>query len=135
LKHIPPEKIFGTKTTWRGKSRVAVSDLHRTMVDILDDPTIGGGIRQVADCLTEYLKRADRDDDRLVDYAEKLGNGAVFKRLGFLVEFDPGAIHLAEACRARLTAGNAKLDPALYCPRLVSRWRLWIPPRWAARAS
>ena len=35
--------------------------------------------------------------------------------------------------RKRLTAGNAKLDPALACPRLVTEWRLWVPER-AARA-
>jgi hypothetical protein len=38
---------------------------------------------------------------------------------------------LAELCRARLTAGNAKLDPALDCKRLVSKWRLFIPQSWA----
>jgi predicted transcriptional regulator of viral defense system len=55
---------------------------------------------------------------------------AVFKRLGFLAEGRDSAA-LSELCRARLTAGNAKLDPALACKRLISRWRLLIPPTWA----
>lgn len=135
LKHIAPEKIFGTKNIWRSRSRVPVSDVHRTIVDMLDDPAIGGGIRQVSDCLGEYWRRPDRDDECLVAYADRLGNGAIFKRLGFLAEADAASNSLIEACQTRLTSGNAKLDPALDCPRLVSRWNLWIPPFWDRRGK
>jgi predicted transcriptional regulator of viral defense system len=103
-------------------------------VDLLDDPALGGGIRQIADCFAEYLKHKDRDDTLLIEYAERLGNGAVFKRLGFLA----GMRHetrLEEACRARLTKGNVKLDPALDCPKLVTRWRVWIPSGWEMGAQ
>ena len=31
-------------------------------------------------------KRTDRDDQKLIEYGDRLGNGAVFKRLGFLAE-------------------------------------------------
>ena len=60
---------------------------------------------------------------------------AVFKRLGFLVSqwFDDDP--LIEACRLRLTQGNAKLDPALPCRRLVKAWRLWVPEHWAKGAD
>ena len=77
----------------------------------------------------------EADADTLIRYAEKLGNGAVFKRLGFLVSRTPGNESLAEACRQRLTEGNAKLDPALPCRRLVKAWRLWIPKNWDAGRS
>lgn len=131
LKHLSPDKIFGTKPVWRHKTKVPISDLHRTIVDMLDDPALGGGIRQVSDCLNAYFKRADRDDQKLVEYGDRLGNGAAFKRLGFLAEGRDDTGTLVELCRARLTAGNAKLDPALDCKRLISRWRLLIPPSWA----
>ena len=130
LKHIDAAKLFGTKPIWRSHSRVPVSDVHRTMIDMIDDPMIGGGIQHVADCLASYLRRDDRDDNKLVAYAEQLGNGAVFKRLGFLVENDPPAAPLMAACLARITKGNAKLDPALDCPRLISRWKLLVPSFW-----
>ncbi|SFN77423.1 Transcriptional regulator, predicted component of viral defense system [Bradyrhizobium sp. Rc3b] len=130
LKHVKAEKIFGTKPVWRHHTKVPVSDVHRTIVDMLDDPALGGGIQQVADCLGAYFKRADRSDQKLIEYTDQLGNGAVFKRLGFLADRqDEGA--LAEQCRIRLSAGNAKLDPALECKRLISRWRLLIPLSWA----
>ena len=130
LHHIQKEKIFGTKPIWRGNSKVLVSDVHRTMIDMLDNPALGGGIQHTADCLGVYLNRPDRDVDALIQYAERLGNGAIFKRLGFLAEKQPDALHLAEASRLRLTKGNAKLDPQLKCTRLISRWRLWVPFTW-----
>jgi len=130
LKHLDPNKIFGTKTIWRHRTKVPVSDVHRTIVDMLDDPALGGGIQQVADCLDAYLKRSDRDDLKLVSYGDRLGNGAVFKRLGFLAEKHPKAAALVELCQARLTAGNAKLDPSLDCRRIVSRWRIAVPSSW-----
>lgn len=132
LRHISSEKIFGTKTLWRKRSRVQVSDVHRTIVDMLDEPALGAGIQQVADCFGAYLARADRDDKRLVDYAAKLDNGAIFKRLGFLAERSGKAARLAEACADRLTAGTASLDPAIEGTQLVARWRLHVPRSWIA---
>jgi predicted transcriptional regulator of viral defense system len=132
LKHISDGKIFGTKPLWRGHTKVPVSDVHRTVIDLLDDPAIGGGIQHVADCLAAYLRRPDRDDAKLTDYASRLGNGAVFKRLGFLVENDPTCAQLAADCRLLLTKGNAKLDPKLDNSKLITRWRLWVPPFWVA---
>jgi predicted transcriptional regulator of viral defense system len=129
LKHLKPEKIFGTTPAWRHNTKVPVSDVHRTIIDMLDDPALGGGIQQASDCLNAYLKRPDRSDHKLAEYGDKLGNGAVFKRLGFLAE-RRGEAALVELCRSRLTAGNAKLDPALDCRRLISKWRLLIPPSW-----
>jgi predicted transcriptional regulator of viral defense system len=130
LKHIDASKIFGTKPIWRHQTKVPVSDVHRTVVDMLDDPALGGGIQHVSDCVNSYLKRADRDDQKLIEYGERLDNGAVFKRLGFLAERTQSGAKLAELCSARLTAGNAKLDPALNCSRLVTKWRLLIPETW-----
>ncbi len=135
LKQVKPETIFGTRTVWRGRTRIAVSDLHRTIIDMLDDPAIGGGIQHVADCLDAYFKRSHRNDETLLAYGDRLGNGAVFKRLGFLAERSAAGESLIQACRARLTKGNAKLDPALPCNRLVSRWRLWVPESWAGAGA
>jgi hypothetical protein len=57
----------------------------------------------------------------------------VFKRLGFLAERESGNDILVEAAKLRLTKGYAKLDPALDCPRLVTRWRLRVPEIWAEK--
>jgi predicted transcriptional regulator of viral defense system len=109
---------------------VLVSDVHRTIIDMLDDPASGGGIQHVADCFDQYMRRKDADPDILIDYADQLGNGAVFKRLGFLSERHPLGNALTDAAKSRLTKGYAKLDPALECSRLVTRWRLHVPASW-----
>ena len=135
LKHVAERKFFGTKSVWRHQTRVPVSDVHRTMVDMLDDPAIGGGIQHVADCLGAYLRRDDRDDKKLIEYAERLGNGAVFKRLGFLAETLPGGGELARFCEPRLSGGHARLDPAQDGPHVVTQWRLRVPQRWAGEET
>ena len=129
LKHIRQGLLFGTKTVWRANTRVPVSDIHRTIIDMLDDPATGGGIQHVEDCFRQYLKRKDADPARLIAYADQHGNGAIFKRLGFMAERN-GIDRLACEAGERLTAGNAKLDPDLDCRRLVSRWRLFVPVSW-----
>ena len=134
LRHVRAGMMFGTRSVWRGKTRIAVSDVHRTIIDMLDDPELGAGIQHVDDCLASYFGRKDRDDGELVAYADRIGNGAIFKRLGFLTERSSGSTALLDACRERLTQGNAKLDPAFPCRRLVTRWRLFVPESWIPAA-
>ena len=130
LKRVKPDKMFGTRPVWIGKAKVQVSDVHRTLVDMLDEPRIGGGIRHVFDCLQAYLYGEQADLSKLAEYADRLGNGAVFKRLGFLFSRLGVDEQTLDVCRSRLTAGNAQLDPSTPSRRLVKRWRLWIPRSW-----
>lgn len=131
--HIPHEQLFGLKPVWRGSARVNLSDPARTIVDLLATPRFGGGIDHVADCLMAFGKLRGANQAQLIGYAEQFGNGAVFKRLGFLAEVHLRDEGLAAACRSRLTKGNAVLDPALECERLVTAWNLWVPQRWKDR--
>ena len=127
LRTVGQTAIFGLKPIWRGKVKVNVSDPTRTILDLLDTPALGGGIRSVLDMLRSYFGSAYRDPKLLIRYAEQLGNKAVFKRLGFLAAtFAPNEIKLVAACRKRLSEGNAKLDPGLPATRLVTAWRLWV---------
>lgn len=135
VKHIQEKKIFGLKPVWRHQTKVMISDVHRTIIDLLDDPALGGGIQHVADCLAAYLDRPDRHDTTLIEYAERLGNGAIFKRLGFLLDGNKEAGQLVADCLKRITKGNAKLDPTFACSKLVSRWHLWITPAWEERGG
>lgn len=134
LRHIQRKLLFGTRTIWHGQTRVQLSDIHRTMIDMLADPSTGGGIRHVADCFAAYLKHKDASAETLIAYASKLGNGAVYKRMGFLSSAYPDQGTLTLACRDLMTKGNAKLDPDIPCPRLVKAWRVWIPDNWRPSA-
>jgi predicted transcriptional regulator of viral defense system len=131
LRSVSPKSLFGLKLVWRGKARVDVSDPTRTVLDMLSDPHLGGGIRPTFDVFTKYIGSEKKDLPLLIDYADRLGNGAVFKRLGFLLErSSPEEETIISQCRKRLTTGNAKLDPQLPSKKLIGRWRLWVPERW-----
>lgn len=126
VKVLPPAKHFGTRTVWRGQVAVQVSDPSRTVVDLLDDPSLAGGFRMVREIVEEYFTSSHRSDADLIGYAERLGNRSVFKRLGFLVELiGLDAAELVEACHARLSQGVSKLDPSAPAAGPVDRrWRV-----------
>jgi predicted transcriptional regulator of viral defense system len=135
LHSVNPKRLFGLKTLWRGSTRVAISDPARTLVDMIAAPEVGGGIDHVAECLGTYFRGKTADQDLLIRHAEEFGNGAVFKRLGFLADARLGNKRLADECRARLTHGYARLDPSLRTTKLITAWHLWVPETWKARAA
>jgi predicted transcriptional regulator of viral defense system len=133
---INEKKLFGLKPVWRGRVKVSVSDPTRTILDMLADPRLGGGIRSVSDMLMNYLRSEAKNLDLLIDYAERFGNGAVFKRLGFLLEqYAPDERLAMTQCAERLTKGNTRLDPKLPAERLITRWRLWVSESWLKEAA
>ena len=135
LHHTTQKKNFGLKSIWRGSMRVNISDPARTLIDMLAMPDLGGGIDHIADCLADFRKSSTYDAFLLIQYGEQFGNGAIFKRLGFLAETRLRDLDLVEACRGRLTQGYAQLDPALKASHLHTSWRLWVPERWKSGAA
>lgn len=127
LHNVKAKRLFGLKTLWRGSVKVCISDVVRTLVDMISAPEVGGGIDHVADCLGVYLASKTADRDLLIRYAEQFDNGVIFKRLGYLADERLHDEKLADACRSRLTQGYARLDPALPPKKLVTSWRLWLP--------
>jgi predicted transcriptional regulator of viral defense system len=121
-------KIFGTEVVWRDRTRVPVSGPARTIIDILDDPKIGGGIRHIADILRAYLSHERRNDSLLMEYAHKAGNRTIFKRLGYLLEITTVADkELINTCRKEISSGISLLDPgAPQKGRFMRRWNLRI---------
>jgi predicted transcriptional regulator of viral defense system len=128
LHHRKESYHFGLAVVWRAQTRVQVSDPTRTVIDILDNPAMGGGIVHVAEILHDYLKGEHRDDDKIITYADRLGNRTVMKRLGYLLEmFHIDATALMKACLDRRSAGLAKLDPSSNIPgRITKRWGLRV---------
>ena len=128
IRTVSEKAMFGLQPVWRGQVKVEVSDPTRTVLDLLSDPQLGGGMRATMDIFSSYFKSEKKNPRLLIEYADKFGNGAVFKRLGYLVEkFFPGEQKIITQCKERLTAGNAKLDPELPAEKLITRWRLWVP--------
>ncbi len=109
-----PEKRFGaTKGVWVENQKIYVSDPSQTIVDILDDPSIGGGIRNVADIIIEYFDSEHRNDSLLLDHIEKKGNRSIYKRLGYVIEtLAIDATTLLETCAKGISTGFSSLDPS-----------------------
>jgi len=128
LKSRKLDKMFGTRTVWRSTVRVEVSDPSRTVVDILDDPQMGGGIRQVAAMVGEYFATEHRDDELVAQYADRLGNRTVFKRLGYILEsLSIDAPRLLAVCRDQRSKGLTMLDPSAAAGGpIVRRWGLRV---------
>lgn len=128
VKRVTKDKIFGTSTVWRGQTKVQVSDPARTTIDILANPGIGGGMRHVAEILNTYMASDVRDESKLLEYARRIGNRAVFKRLGYLLEtLGVLAPNVIDVCAKEKSSGVALLDPTV--PRkgqILRRWNLQI---------
>jgi len=104
-------RFFGVQKAWINESPFMITDREKTIIDGLDQPKNAGGIGIVAAALADSWK--DLDEVRLREYAGKIGNTAVAKRLGFLME----ALALGDPDRLRASMifgkGFSRLDPTL----------------------
>lgn len=117
---------WGVKSQWRSESRLRFADQARTVIDILDSPKLGGGMRHGAEILAAYLD--EHDPTTLIEYGDRLGNRAVFKRLGYSIEALgknlPDVVHV---CRERVSAGISALEPDGPADgHIVTRWNLRV---------
>lgn len=128
IRHVPEDAIFGTTTIWSGTIAIQMATIHRTVIDVLDAPEMGGGGRQTLETVQAFWERDEADPQELLRLAARLGRGTVFKRLGFTAErFGHVSDEWLKACRQHLSAGVSLLDPA--SPDrgpIVSRWRLRV---------
>jgi predicted transcriptional regulator of viral defense system len=130
VSHVPNEALtWGMKSEWRGETRLRFANPSRTVVDVLDAPKLGGGIRHTAEIVAAYLD--EHDPGLLIEYGERLGNRAIFKRLGYIVEtLALDAPGIVDACRDRMSTGISMLDPdGPDRGRRVMRWRLQVNVR------
>ena len=124
---VKPEHYFGTAKHWVTKQEsVDVSDLERTVIDGLRQPEYCGGVTEVAKGL--WMRHQDMTPAKLVEYALRMGTGAVIRRLGYLLELYAIAPE-SELSRLRDTLSEtyAPLDPLL--PKEgthLRRWRLQL---------
>lgn len=128
VKGIKKSKIFGTKPIWRGQVKVLVSDPRRTIVDLLDEPALGGGIRHIALMVKEYFSGEERNDKELFEYIKRNNNRAVYKRLGYLIEtLKIDAPELLNACKINKSSGFTNLDPSLPIKgKIIRKWNLRV---------
>lgn len=105
-------KFFGIETQRIGGRPFQISDPEKTIVDCFSHPEYCGGVIEAAKGLWNGLHEHRLDLDKLTHYAERLGNRAVLKRIGYLIEFYqiPVNGHLTRWLD-HLSAGYNPLDP------------------------
>jgi predicted transcriptional regulator of viral defense system len=124
---IKQRHFFGFIKHWVTKQEsVNISDLERTVIDGLRQPEYCGGVTEVAKGL--WIRHLDMQPSKLVDYALRLGVGAVSRRLGYLLELYRIAPERELArLRQSLTSTYLPLDPTLPREgRHVAHWRLLV---------
>src|SRR3990170_3694169 len=118
---LRPEKFFGIINDWIDEMPFMVTDREKTIIDGLDLPQNVGGVDEIAKALSTVWTQLN--ESKLRKYAVKIGNSAVAKRLGFLME--TLGLGNVEALRkvVTLAPGFSSLDPTL--PRHGKYNRRW----------
>jgi len=128
LRRVQDSDIFGTKVIWSSNHKIVIADMHRTIIDILNRPEDGGSAIQTFEICREYFQSSEADTNKLLLYADKIGNGTVFKRLGFIGEqLLPTAVEFIETCQKNISKGVSLFDPSgPKKGRIYSKWNLKI---------
>lgn len=128
LRKVSSTRLFGLHRAWRRDVRVEVSDATKTVIDVLDPPVWGGGIRHVSEVVGAYLESEFLDYDLLLSYLRESRSGAIAKRLGYLLEeIGMTEPRVLDAIRSHVTKGYALLDPSLpERGKHIAKWRLRI---------
>lgn len=127
---VAGKKFFGLAKDWRNGKPFFVTDREKTLVDCADDVDRAGSIEELAKAVKEGAKEISWK--KLNGYVERFPNGAVKKRLGFLLETfvpsipDEGKTVLAN-WQKHLSAGVSPLVPSLrQRGKIVLRWRILV---------
>ncbi|MCL1970442.1 MAG: transcriptional regulator [Candidatus Bathyarchaeota archaeon] len=131
---IPPHKIFATEQTTIENKKITISTKEKTLIDCLDHPEHCGGIEEAAKAL--YFAKNDIDQTKLVNFAQKIRNKTVLKRLGYLSEILGIEKVFETLSKLPLSSGYSLLDCSLKKRgTIVEKWKLVInvtidPSKW-----
>lgn len=131
LKTISERKLFGLKTLWIGSKKIKVSDPSKTIIDLLDDPKIAGGITVIVDFISEYMNSEHYNLDLLIEYAHQMNNKTIFKRLGLIYEtvFKTDEKVLSVFLK-NISSGFSEFDPTVPSKYNIAKWKLKTSEFW-----
>ncbi len=116
---IKKNKFFGLRKEWIEDSPIYITEKEKTIVDCLDHPQFCGGVIEVA----KALKNDNLDVIKLSEYAKKIGNSGVIRRLGYLSD----SLGLFIDLPSIKTRNYLLLDPILPSKgKINSKWKLTI---------
>jgi predicted transcriptional regulator of viral defense system len=119
ITRIKKEKLFGTDKIWLEDTPVLITNKEKTIIDCLDKPHYSGGIIETA----KALRTKQYDTKKLIDYAQKINNTGVIRRLGYLCDTLDISLSLPQIN----TRNYLLLDPTLAKTTTKNaKWRLII---------
>ncbi len=131
IKTVKENKIFGTKTIWYGSKKVNVSDPSKTIVDILDDPKLVGGMAIVYDVFNEYMESGYCNYKTLLNYSKRMKNKTILKRLGFLIDVKLQKVPKEFMnLKDDISSGYSNFDPTVNGQTIVEKWKLKVSASW-----
>jgi predicted transcriptional regulator of viral defense system len=121
-------KHMHIKSAWVENVKIQVSDPTQTIVDILDDPSSGGGIRHVNDIVKNYFESGHKDEAKLLAYIGERRNKTIYKRLGYILEtLNIPADKVIKSCLKNISQGYSTFDPAIKNKGVYNRrWNLRV---------
>lgn len=127
VRTVMKETLFGLESIVEQQNNISITDPARTIIDLLIVPQLGGGRQSIIEIFNQYLNSSNKNVELLFYYAKKTCNGAVLKRLGYLLEYcKSGEQNIIKWCSLLKTEGHIKFDPNSDGNKLLTRWGLWI---------
>ncbi|UCF07314.1 MAG: type IV toxin-antitoxin system AbiEi family antitoxin domain-containing protein [Thermoplasmata archaeon] len=119
IARLKKEKFFGINKELLEDSQINISDREKTIVDCLDKPELCGGIIEGA----KALKNGKYSINKVLRYANRIGNTGVLRRLGYLSEKLSIDINVPKIN----TRNYLFLDPTMpHRGQKSSKWRLIV---------
>jgi len=109
---VVDRKLFGVTTRTIDGLDFRITDREKTLVDACDRPDLCGGAQGLVEAL---LSSEDLDWEKIDTYLDRMRSGAIYKRLGYLVDsLDipiPDSQWRLDQWRRSLSEGIALLEP------------------------
>ena len=127
-------KLFGVEELIISGYKIKISNAEKTIADCLDHPEYCGGIDEIAKSI--YFEHKELDMKKVVNYAKKLGNKTIIKRLGYLLELFNFHEYEYLFENVELSKGYPKFDLILSKKgKFNNKWKLLLnadinPKRW-----
>jgi len=107
---VSESRFFGTTDIEIEGKKVKISDMNKTIADCLDHPEHAGGIDEIARSV--YFSIEEIDIKKIVNYALKMGNITIIKRLGYILQECSLLEHYTTVLdKIELSKGYSLLDP------------------------
>ena len=118
-----PKTFFG----YEKRGNIIIASKEKAIIDSLFLPRYAGGILEVTKCINAGWGEIDKN--KLIDYALKINNLSLIKRLGYIIEESNLKIegNLLKKLEQKLGEGFSKLDPqGSENGKLNKKWSLII---------